>query len=1185
MKSMRNLGAWSSLRWGALALALVAVLVACTSQPTILPSRDLDRPTDLTFVCMGAFGTATDGGATGGDAAAGSGLVVSGRPMRDCHARNLPDPAPDAQHRTFGFMPNSANGLLTVVDADSWKLVDLDLSIAGFNQYPLGRLPTQIVASDDGCRLFTANRGSCDLTMVNPAALMQPTLALEIPGLPPQAPGGLPAIGQTIRPKFGDQELRLIPQEIALLPRDTSALTGGENLCPDVWQGQAIVTFPSCNLIALLDLATGQLIDGLYVRRTSNGSVQPEPLNGRAPQCPVDDCQPGDEPAGGPMLSDAGATDATSPADASDDAGVGDAGGVAPTDGPAAPRVLDGQSARPGPIAILPGGARAYVGMVDAPFILALDLTAKPNALVPARAAPDNGIIPLASGAVGTTRLRLSIDPYAENPTATGYSGKFVGGAIDVTHLNRQYLYAIARDGTLRVVQVAAEPETECETNADQSKYTPDELAQACLPVDATRRRAGAQGPGLRLGVPAIDIAAADVASSMTNADHSETSVAGAHAWVLGANGTVYLVNIDPVQRFIRYVPPDGLSQMCTDGQTMCAAEPPPVPNTVRNRNFMSYSPTLGPSDGPPRLDFLTSQPTVGPRIESIWTRGSADNATSDTTSSPAPYIQTQVFFPQTQVRVPNSGAQDAAFFADPTGTIAQSWALSWEGAILGSPRASGQVNVEGTGFVLYDPGMDFCRQGMQTLDLVSLTGCTTDAQCGMGNVCLKGTEGTIGAGNLPITGMCAPKTPRPTADPPDLDEDEKLPATKDTCERLLSTVRRYEVTIATQTLLGLRPHKDELVRPDLDPCLTAEQVKAKAAAAGGPADGGAGDMDYGCINPNDPSVTGFKCVPSRPGAPVAENRCLMPCTIVGDTAGCRTGRVCVSFGNPTAGIGSACDEGQCFCADGPDLANHEARACFAELLPYQLHVGRGFLVQGGQTGNQATRRANASGVCEDIPGLDPRTAMRIPMSAPRCTNLPVPDAELERLDSRCNPDPRFPTCDASHAGDANKLRDIARTDGTPNPCLFWGGPNETDPTAMNPRHVHALFRNDQVRFLVTNLDQPISGVYQMKFDVHGGFRAQTVYNPPTVEVGMPARIVLGPFDAQPPSATNPTQADVPYLFVVDQLRLGRTAGGGRTRGQLLRIQPRGQAITSPVEGSQPWFEDFTRSGELFPIQ
>lgn len=1181
MKSMRNLWVWSSLRWGALALALVAALAACTSQPTILPSRDLDRPTDLTFVCMGAFGAATDGGAASGDAAAGSGLVVSGRPMRDCHARNMPDPAPDAQHRTFGFMPNSANGLLTVVDADSWKLVDLDLTIAGFNQYPLGRLPTQIVASDDGCRLFTANRGSCDLTMVDPALLMQPTLALEIPGLPAQAPGEL---GKTIRPKFGAQELRLIPQEIALLPRDTSSLTGGENLCPgsDDWHGQAIVTFPSCNLIALLDLPTGQIVDGLYVRRTSNGRVATEPLNGRAPQCPVDDCQAGDEPAGGPMPADAGATDATSAADADDDAGAGDAGGAAPTDGP---RVLDVQAPRPGPIAIVPGGARAYVGLVDAPFILALDLTSKPNALVPARAAPDDGVIALAGGAVGTTRLRLSIDPYADKPTAMGYSGKFVGGAIDVTHLDRQYLYAIARDGTVRVVQVAVDPETECETNADQSKYTPDELTKACLPVDSTRRRAGAQGPGIRLGAPPIDIAAADVASSLTSADHSETSVAGAHAWVLGANGTVYLVNIDPVERFIRYVPPDGLSLMCSDGQTMCASEPPPVPNTVRNRNFMSYLPTLGPSDGPPRLDFLTSQPTTGPRIESIWTLGSADNATSDTSASPAPYIQTQVFFPQTQVRVPRS---DVAYFADPTGTIPQSWTVAWEGPILGTPRASGQVNIEGSGFVLYDPGMDFCRQGMRALDLVSLTGCTTDAQCGMGNVCLKGTEGTIGAGNVPITGLCTKKG-----------------TLQATCEPLISTVRRYEVTAANQTLLGIRPRMDELIRPELDPCVVPPPVTTPGATdAGAPADSDAG-TDGGapppnkCFNPNDPGTTGFTCVAyKRPEATTAENRCLMQCTTVGSTDQCRAGRVCVSFAeNPADRVDHLLEDGktlrpacsgpnECFCADGPDLAIAPGKECFDQLLPYQLHVGRGFLVQGAQTGNQATREATpGTGVCRDIAGLDVRTVMRIPMSAPRCTNLQYPDSELELLDSRCNPDLRFSTCVAGHEGDAAKLRSIARTDGAPNPCLFWGGPNETDAQGASPTHVHALFRNDQVRFLMTNLDQPISGVYQMKFDVHGGFRAQTVYNPPTVEVGMPARIVLGPFDAQAPSATNPNQADVPYLFVVDQLRLGRTAGGGRTRGQLLRIQPRGQAITSPTAGSQPWFEDFTRSGELFPIQ
>ena len=52
----------------ALLLPGLAVL-ACTSQPTILPSRDLDRPTDVTFVCMGAYvpgvapASAADGGA------------------------------------------------------------------------------------------------------------------------------------------------------------------------------------------------------------------------------------------------------------------------------------------------------------------------------------------------------------------------------------------------------------------------------------------------------------------------------------------------------------------------------------------------------------------------------------------------------------------------------------------------------------------------------------------------------------------------------------------------------------------------------------------------------------------------------------------------------------------------------------------------------------------------------------------------------------------------------------------------------------------------------------------------------------------------------------------------------------------------------------------------------------------
>ena len=84
----------------AAALLLGLVGLSCTSQPTILPSRDFERPTDIAFVCMGAFDpnqpaapSPADGGADQ-DASGEGGVpveadaapttaapVLSGRPM------------------------------------------------------------------------------------------------------------------------------------------------------------------------------------------------------------------------------------------------------------------------------------------------------------------------------------------------------------------------------------------------------------------------------------------------------------------------------------------------------------------------------------------------------------------------------------------------------------------------------------------------------------------------------------------------------------------------------------------------------------------------------------------------------------------------------------------------------------------------------------------------------------------------------------------------------------------------------------------------------------------------------------------------------------------------------------------------------------------------------------------------
>ena len=97
--------------------------------------------------------------------------------MRACHLPPVPGVkqtplAASIHNRTFAFVPNSASGDLSVIDADRWKIIDLNKATGGFGRVPLGALPEQISASSDGCRLMSANRGSCDLTLVDPSTLL-----------------------------------------------------------------------------------------------------------------------------------------------------------------------------------------------------------------------------------------------------------------------------------------------------------------------------------------------------------------------------------------------------------------------------------------------------------------------------------------------------------------------------------------------------------------------------------------------------------------------------------------------------------------------------------------------------------------------------------------------------------------------------------------------------------------------------------------------------------------------------------------------------------------------------------------------------------------------------------------------------------------------------------------------------
>ncbi len=262
-------------------VAVAAGALACSATPNILPTNDFNRPMDVAFMCLGGF----DPG--------GGALQVSGRPMRHCHRRRVAgrgaDPKPSATTRTFAFMPNGASGDLSVIDADKWKIVDLSQNSSGYGRVPLGALPEQISASDDGCRLVSANRGSCDMTVVDPSALLAPVFKEygDVPGIDPR---GI----QRRRAIRGDgTELAVAPYEVVFLPTDTAALTDANNLCPGpgsqpATPWRALVTFPSCDLVALIELPSGNIIDSVQVKRTAGGVTAVR--TGNMPVCAVADC-------------------------------------------------------------------------------------------------------------------------------------------------------------------------------------------------------------------------------------------------------------------------------------------------------------------------------------------------------------------------------------------------------------------------------------------------------------------------------------------------------------------------------------------------------------------------------------------------------------------------------------------------------------------------------------------------------------------------------------------------------------------------------------------------------------------------------------------------------------------------------------------------------------------------------
>ena len=129
------------------------------------------------------------------------------------------------------------------------------------------------------------------------------------------------------------------------------------------------------------------------------------------------------------------------------------------------------------------------------------------------------------------------------------------------------------------------------------------------------------------------------------------------------------------------------------------------------------------------------------------------------------------------------------------------------------------------------------------------------------------------------------------------------------------------------------------------------------------------------------------------------------------------------------------------------------------------------------------------------------------------------------------------------------------------------------------------VFQNREIRFMLTGFEQFPGNSDQITFDVHGGFLPDQVIIPTTIDINTPNRIVVGPVDSQGQAADLGATHEFPFMFVIDQRRLGSiSAGVGATRGQVLRINPR-RATTSDTNSLVPIYDDPVSTNNLWPIQ
>ena len=899
-------------------LLVAALACGCTTNAVLTPTRSLDRPSDVALVCVikDARGVPTT------------------VPLELCRPGAV---SATQSPELYLFVANTNRGEVAVAggghDDMGAGIIDLDPDRPGFGFIPVGPLPDPMRATADGCFAIATDQGSCDFAWINvrdtiarannPYAATGKLLSSVVERLVPQTPGGIALEGRATWLEF-------MPAPIATTdggvvpPTPASPLDGGglDLSPPTVTPGgcantyEALVAYPECELLARVSIA----VSGGAATATIKQAFRITP-NGTSEVTNLESLRCASECAGGVALppgldmsaaaddAGAGGGDAAIPAP---DGGAATDGGTSGVDA-ALPPILPAGQSWPSNFAIddTPGKRQVLVGDSASPRIIVIGVDDQ-NTLTQVKPP-----VLLSGTATGVERVRIS-------PRVAALADNDAGP---------RYLYAIARDRTVRVVETGSL--VECETNPDPDtveKMTTNYSLAAleadlmspnqhfataaklrCLPVGVTPRASTATTAGLTLPNFSLprDIAFTNnpnppqsPLSGTSAAPASPFVLLGTFAWIVDSAGQIVVVNIAdqcPQPNVPGSVNQNGCQPADFTNSVNAAfgnaGAPQPraidvMPNRLRTgldrfKTLTSYTDTTG---GGPRV---LERPTVtvgGLLQDSQALQRQLPNVCdvgSDATGTPPVGCQT---VPDTIAGTEKVVPQRYQYFAvrDPQALLNETWSLSWEGLLPLTNRVTGTfVGVAGSawGVALADSSASFCSRGVEGADIaagdkVFMGGCSDDTNCGPDQICFKDPSTpliNLPSGLVANLGLCVDRDPR--------DRTLAVPAVRDVqknvCAPWSQSILHYRVAEARQNQLILA----ELPLPehpvDTRACTSnADCVDVVVSTYA--------DRQHQ-ISGTNPVLLPTSCLST--GA--AARECLVGCTTIGSNKECGVGYVC----------------------------------------------------------------------------------------------------------------------------------------------------------------------------------------------------------------------------------------------------------------------------------------------------